>query len=174
MPRPWPASGNWPQCGASPITPSCWASITMMRGQPIRGGKGSMTDGGTRVPLIANWPGTTSRGRVADDLIDFSDFMPTLAELAAAPPPRDVRIDGRSFAARLGGRPGEPRDWVFCEHQGRRWVRNRRWKLYDDGRLFEMDADPAEKRPIAPDRETPQAAAARRKLQGALDSVTGG
>lgn len=145
--------------------------VSTMNGQPIRGGKGSMTDAGTRVPLVANWPGTTPAGRVLDDLVDFSDFMPTLAELAHAALPGGVHLDGRSFAAQLTGQPGKPRDWVFCQHQGRRWVRMRRWKLYDDGRLFDLDGDPAERRPVAADQQTPEAAAARLKLQGALDSL---
>jgi len=110
-------------------------------------------------------------GRVADDLVDFSDFMPTLAELAAAALPEGVLLDGRSFAAPLKGQPGTARDWVFCEHRGRRWVRTQRFKLYDDGRLFDMDGDPAERLAVAPDRQSPEAAAARTKLQSVLDSL---
>jgi arylsulfatase A-like enzyme len=145
--------------------------VSMMDGQPVRGGKGSMADTGTRVPLIANWPGTTPAGRVLDDLIDFSDFMPTLAELAGAGLPEGVHIDGRSFAEQLHGRPGEPRDWVFCEHRGRRWVRNQQWKLYDDGQLVDIANDPAEQHPIPADSQTPEAAAAREKLQSVFESL---
>lgn len=145
--------------------------VSMMAGQPVRGGKGSLTDAGTRVPLIANWPGTTPAGRVRDDLVDFTDFMPTLAELAGAPLPEGVPLDGRSFASQLQGRAGKPRDWVFCEHGGRHWVRTRKWKLYDDGRLFDVKSDPAEARSVALDEQTPEAAAARKRLQEALDRL---
>jgi len=133
-----------------------------------------MTDAGTRVPLIANWPGTAPAGRVLDDLIDFSDFMPTLAELAQVRLSEGVHIDGRSFAPQLHGRPSKPRQWAFCEHRGRRWVRTHRWKLYNDGRLLDMDADPREKRPLAADRQPPEAAEARKQLQAALDSLPAG
>jgi len=142
--------------------------MSMMDGRQVRGGKGKMTDDGTRVPLIANWPGTVPAGRVTDDLIDFSDFLPTLAEVAGAALPEGVYLDGRSFAEQLRGRPGKPRDWVFCEHKGKRWVRTRRWKLYDNGRLFDMQRDPTERRPIKPDREDTEAAAARQQLGRAL------
>ncbi len=114
----------------------------------IKGGKAKLTDAGTRVPLIANCPGVTPAGRTNDDLIDFSDFLPTLAELASAKLPADLPIDGRSFTAQLQGRPGRPREWVFTELGGKRWVRNKRWKLYQDGRLIDMQADSEEKNPI--------------------------
>jgi len=145
--------------------------VSMMGDEAIRGGKGSMTDAGTRVPLIANWPGTTPAGRVLDDLIDFTDFMPTLAELAGATLPDGVEIDGHSFAAQLKGQPGKPRDWVFCEHGGRRAVLTRKWKLYDDGRLFDVQRDPAEQHVIAPERQSSEAAAVREELGGVLDSL---
>ena len=147
--------------------------VSLLDGRPVRGGKGSMNDLGTRVPLIANWPGTTPAGRVLDDLVDFTDFLPTLAELAGAPLPEGLQIDGHSFAPQILGRPGKPRGWVFCEHRGRRWVRTQRWKLYDDGRLFDMEADPEEKKPVAAQTQTAEAAAARQQLQQAFDQLIG-
>jgi hypothetical protein len=48
------------------------------------------------------------------DLIDFSDFFPTLAEFADAEVPADLQIDGRSFAPQLRGEPGDPREHVYC------------------------------------------------------------
>ena len=52
----------------------------------VAGGKGTMTDAGTRVPLIAAWPGVVKPGAVCDDLIDFSDFLPTFVKLGSAKP----------------------------------------------------------------------------------------
>jgi len=145
--------------------------VSRMGQVEVRGGKGQLTDAGTRVPLIANWPGTTPAGRTCDDLIDFTDVLPTLAELAGAAPPEGMTIDGRSFAAQLQGRPGKPRERVYCEHRGRRWVRTQRWKLYDDGRLFDMQNDPTEKRPIKADHDSAETSKSRTKLQAALDSL---
>ena len=61
----------------------------------VQGGKGKTTDAGTRVPLVAYWPGVVPEGRVSDDLVDFSDFMPTLLEASGTAPPED--LDGQSF-----------------------------------------------------------------------------
>ena len=143
--------------------------ISMLGDEAVGGGKGTMTDAGTRVPLLVSWPGTTPSGRTCDDLIDFSDFLPTLAELAGAPLPNEVALDGQSFAPRLRAAPGDSRRWVFCEHKGKRWVRNHRWKLYDDGRLIDVENDPGEKNPIASESESPQAAAARAVLENAFE-----
>ncbi len=99
----------------------------------VRGGKGTMTDAGARVPLIANWPGTI-KPAVLDDLVDSSDILPTLVELAGAPaPPR--AINGRSFAPRLRGQPGNGRAWVHVQNMDQRWVRNREFHLANDSTL---------------------------------------
>ena len=123
--------------------------VSKRRGADVPGGKGSMTDGGTRVPLLASWKGAVKPGQVVDDLVDMSDYFPTFLELAGAKPPDGVRLDGRSFAPRLRGEEGKGRPWVSAERRGGRWVRTQRWKLYDDGRLFDLKADPMEKRPMA-------------------------
>ena len=137
----------------------------------VVGGKGKLTDAGTRVPLIANWPGTAPAGKVCDDLIDFSDFMPTFAELAGAKLPESVTIDGRSFGPQLRGKKGNPRKWAYCQWQGKAWARTKRWKLYRDGRLYNMQKDPLEKSPILPDNDTAGTSAVRRKLQAAFDNL---
>ena len=54
----------------------------------IQGGKGKTTDAGTRVALVAYQPGTVPSGAVCRDLVDFSDFVPTLQEIAGVPGPR--------------------------------------------------------------------------------------
>jgi arylsulfatase A len=145
--------------------------ISMMNGATVRGGKGTLTDAGCRVPLIANWPGVVPAGRVTDDLVDFTDFLPTLAQVVGTSPPGDVRLDGLSFADRLEGRPGHSRDWVFVEHSGKRFVRTQQWKIYDDGRLFDMKQDPKEAEPVVPEQQSAEAAAARKKLQNVLDGL---
>lgn len=141
--------------------------VSQLDGRSVRGGKATLTDAGTRVPLLANWPGTAPSGAVNDDLIDFSDFLPTLAELAGADLPGGVTIDGRSFAPQLRGLRGDPRRWVHTRWDGRSWVRDKRWKLYDDGRLYDMAADPLERQAVNPADETPESAAARERLGAA-------
>ncbi|MBU96794.1 MAG: arylsulfatase, partial [Dehalococcoidia bacterium] len=62
----------------------------------VCGGKGLTVDRGTHVPLICSWPGTIPSGAVTTDLIDASDFLPTILEAAEITPPDDYFIDGRS------------------------------------------------------------------------------
>jgi len=142
-------------------------------GRKVTGGKGSFTDAGTRVPLIANWPGAAPAGAVCEDLIDFSDFMPTLAQLAATSPPADRVIDGVSFAPQIMGKRGKPRGWAYCQYGSKAWIRTKKWKLYNDGSLFDAEADPAEQNPIAPGEGGPKAAAARKYLEREYDRLRG-
>ncbi len=121
-------------------------------GQNISGGKGGMTDMGTHVPFVASWPGTAPKAAVYDEPIDFTDFYITFLEAAGLKPGKNDPIDGRSFLPRLRGEPGTPRDWVLCHYQpywGKKtpgqFVRNGQFKLYRDGRFFEVPKDLGEK-----------------------------
>jgi arylsulfatase A-like enzyme len=106
-----------------------------------------------------------------DFLIDFTDLLPTLAELARAELPEGVPFDGRSFAPRLRDQAGNPREWVFCQHRGRQFVRTHQWKLYNDGRLFDLRRDRREMHPIDRAAQSPPAAAARQRLQKVLTDL---
>jgi arylsulfatase A-like enzyme len=126
---------------------------------PFRAGKGYMYEGGLRVPLIVRGPGAP-RGQVVDAALVNTDWMPTLLELAGAPPA--AGLDGVSQARLLRtGRPaGGARSFFWhlphYTNQGSRpagAVRDGRWKLvehYDDGRaeLFDLEEDAAETRDL--------------------------
>jgi arylsulfatase A-like enzyme len=150
---------------------------TEMQGCTVIGGKGTSTDAGTHVPLIANWLGTSPKGKICDDLIDFSDFFPTLAQVADAEIPENLTVDGKSFLPQIKGERAAPREWIFCHYDPRwsvwkscRFVRDKRWKLYDDGRLYDLHTDPLEKSPIRNSRDK-EIVAVRRKLQRVLDGI---
>lgn len=127
------------------------SEVSLLGDRKIKGGKAKLTDNGTRVPLIANCPGTVPAGKTNDDLIDFSDFLPTLASLTGADLPQDVTIDGQSFTPQLRGQAGDPREWVFTEWSGKAWVRDKRWKLYHRGMLHDLRHDPEERHPLPRD-----------------------
>ncbi len=114
------------------------AKLATVNGHSISGLKGTMLEGGSRVPLIVNWPGVTPAGRVNRDLTDFSDFFATIAELAGAKLPRGVVLDSHSFAPQILGKQGSPREWVYVELRGESYVRGPRFKLTGDGKLFDM------------------------------------
>lgn len=141
------------------------------RGDTLRGGKGRLTNAGTHVPLIASWPGHVPAGTVSDALIDFSDLLPTLAELADASPPPDRPIDGVSFVPQLLGSDEPHRPWIYTEWQGQRWVRTHDWKLYGDDSLYHVAEDPREHRPLAPGEGGSEAADARETLRQAFDEL---
>ncbi len=71
-------------------------------------------DAGLRVPLIVRWPGRIAAGARSDALVSVVDLLPTLLDLAGAPPVDD--LDGRSFADVLRGRASQHRDLVFGLH----------------------------------------------------------
>ena len=151
----------------------------MADGRAVRGGKGRTTDAGTRVPFIASWPGVIEAGAVSDALIDLSDFLPSLAELAGARLPGDRVIDGRSFVPVLRGEQASARDWVFTDFRPRfprfseaAFVQDRRFKLYEDGRFFDVAADVQERQPLPVESLAGDAAAARAALQAVLDRLS--
>lgn len=140
-------------------------------GRAINGHKGTMQEGGVRVPLIANWKGTTPAGGVLGDLVDFSDLLPTFVEVAGAKLPDKVPYDGRSFAAQLHGEKGTPREWVFVQ-LGRKWyVKDAGWKLNESGELFDLKDAPFVEKPVAAGEGGDEAAAARKRLQAVLERL---
>ncbi len=145
------------------------ATKATVDGRRLSGQKGSMLEGGSRVPLIVNWPGVTPAGAVNHDLTDFSDFMPTFAELAGAALPQDRIIDGQSFASQIKGQAGHPRTWVYVELNGKSYVRDTRWKLTNTGEMFDLTNAPFEEIPVPNDTTDAGAIAARRSLQQILD-----
>jgi arylsulfatase A len=140
-------------------------------GRTISGQKGTMLEGGARVPLLANWKGVAPASRVLKDLVDFSDMLPTFAEVAGAKLPQGVTIDGRSFAPQLRGKKGDPRQWIFVQ-LGRNWyVRDDGWKLNQAGELFGMKDSPFVEKLVPADSTDKLAVAARKRLQAVLDKL---
>jgi arylsulfatase A len=156
------------------------ALISTFKGRDVKGDKGRPTEAGTHVPLFAQWKGRIKAGAVNQDLIDFTDILPTLAEVAGARLPAGVTIDGRSFAPQLRGQKGRPREWIFCHYDPRwanfkpaRYAQDKQYKLYDDGALYDYRQDPLEKSPLAqtdlkPAREQSRH---RQKLRKVLDRL---
>lgn len=148
---------------------------------PVAGGKGLTIDAGVHVPMIARWVGKIKPG-LCDDLIDSTDFFPTLLEAAGAKPPAEPPLDGVSFYPQLTGSESQPRDYIFCHYDPRpgwdkdqfghsRFVRNHQYKLYDDGRLFNTRRDPLEQHPVAVSTQNPVARRVRQQFGEVLKSM---
>jgi arylsulfatase A len=148
-----------------------WADRATIHGKRLSGEKGTMLEGGSRVPMIASWPGTTPAGKTSRDLVDFSDYFTTFAALAGAKLSAGVTIDGHSFAPQLKGQKGTPREWVYVELTGRWYVRGERYKLTRSGEMFDLKNAPFEEKPVPPDTKDPAAIAARKRLQAVLDRL---
>ncbi len=144
---------------------------TSISGRTISGHKGQMLEGGSRVPLIANWKGVTPEGKLLKDLTDFSDTFVTFAEVAGAKLPKDVTLDGQSFAPQLRGQAGKPREWIYVQLGNKWYVRSQDWKLTQSGELFDMKDAPFVEKPVAADSKDAEARAGREKLQKVLDTL---
>ncbi|MBI5693598.1 MAG: sulfatase [Verrucomicrobia bacterium] len=127
---------------------------------PYRAGKGFVYQGGLRIPLLVRWPGHVPAGRVVDDPVINTDWVPTLLELIGAPPP--TGLDGVSFAGFLTGRSPAPVRrffWHFPHYNNQGGqptgaVRDGPWMLvdyYDGSRaeLYRLDTDVRETRDLA-------------------------
>jgi arylsulfatase A-like enzyme len=145
----------------------------------IRGNKGYTTEAGTHVPLMASWPATIAPDQVNENLIDFTDFLPTLLDAAQVERPQEGLIaDGLSFFPQLLGATDTVRAWVFCHYApnwgnfpDRRFVHNRAWKLYADGSFYHIAEDPEEQRQLPDEELTGETRKIRQRLQGVLERM---
>lgn len=146
----------------------------------VAGGKGLPTNAGTHVPLIVNCPGRVRVG-VENVLVDSTDFIPTVFEAGGHALLADRKLDGISFFDRLvhedstvpareaiysfyDPRPGWDKD-QFTRHVSARDVR---WKLYENGNLFDLSDDLLEKKPIVAANDTPESGKVRERLEKVL------
>lgn len=145
------------------------------KGVDYKGGKGSTTSHGTHVPLIVSWPAVMKQGRVSADLVSTTDFLPTICAAAGVKVPEGT--DGVSFLPQLKGEAGTPRDWLYTWYSPRQshdmtvleYTFDQRFKLYRTGQFYDLSTDEMEKKDIAATTLSSEAAAAKTKLQSALD-----
>ncbi|HAC92030.1 MAG TPA: hypothetical protein DCF63_15605 [Planctomycetaceae bacterium] len=142
-----------------------------VHGRPVHGKKGELNEGGCRVPLIFNWPGSTPAGRVSKDLVRLTDFFPTFTTLAGGNLPTGVTLDGHSLAPQALGQPGQPREWVYVQLRSDCYVRDARWKLTHTGDFFDMKDAPWQEIPVTTDATDAEAKTARDKLKTALHGM---
>lgn len=141
-----------------------------MNGRMVRGGKTLTTENGINSPFIVSGKGIVPTGVVSDTLIDFTDILPTFADLANAEIPENYTLDGESFAPyilneqqdgkrsyilSMGGKneaavsaQGIENKFVFRD----RVIRDKRYKLYVNAtqplsyeKLVDLHSDPEEK-----------------------------
>lgn len=148
----------------------------------LRGGKGTLHEGGTKVPFFVRWPDKLKTGVDIDRIAAHIDVLPTLIDLARIRPPREIAFDGRSLRSLLEGRIvdwpdrnlffqqsrpdrngiDEPRLFTNCA------IRSQRYRLVmsagagkdvyatpvlaNESQLFDIEKDPSERHDISSTR----------------------
>jgi arylsulfatase A len=148
-----------------------WAAKGTIGGRQLSGAKGEMLEGGAHVPLIANWPGIVPAGKVLEDMVDSTDFVPTFAALTGAKLPGDKVFDGHSILPQLLGEKGKPRDPIFIELARNWYVREANWKLNEKAELYDMSDSPFTEKLVAATADTEASKAARGRLTEALATL---
>lgn len=120
-------------------------------GERFRAGKGSLYEGGLKVPFLVRWPKGIKAASVSDHLLYYPDLMPTLAALtgAACPP-----TDGLSFAPMLLGQCDQAEHtYLYWEYMTQTAVRMDDWKAYRRQNraweLYDLSSDIEEKQNVA-------------------------
>jgi arylsulfatase A len=157
----------------------CAINITSeMKGREIKGGKASLPDNGTHVAMVAHWPAKFQQRGIQSQLVDFTDILPTLCDVAGLELD-PIKTDGYSLAPVFtSARYDSGRQWVYCHYirngfpkkpddqtkesaaikkqnnmikakTAGTFVRNHRFKLYGDGRFYDISNDVDEKQPLS-------------------------
>lgn len=147
---------------------------TVTSNHPLRSGKGSVYEGGVRVPTIIRRPGVTAPGGVSDEPVSSVDFFDTLIELAGVDKPAKLRTDGISLVPLLRDPSATLDRSALFFHYPHYYltttpvssVRVGDWKLlefYEDSRLelFNLASDPSEEENVA--KQQPERAQAMRE-----------
>lgn len=137
----------------------------------MRGMKGTVHEGGMRVPLFVRWPGHLQPGKVIQRIAAHVDLLPTIAELCGVENPKTLPLDGKSLVPLLNGESSNwPDRMIFARTSGWRsvlsfnepvvtdlhtlgkTVRTQRWRVVNEGdgwQLYDMSRDPSEKHDVA-------------------------
>ncbi|PCE66697.1 sulfatase [Sediminicola luteus] len=149
------------------------------KNHPLKAGKGSLHEGGIRVPTVFSWPGTIPQKSVNHSPISSVDFLPTFSDLAQLKLPKTQDFDGASLAPMLLGKEKTRNQDIFWHYplylkgfKGNRtlavsgtetpyWratpasaIRSGPWKLiqyFEDGsvQLFNLDTDISEQHDVS-------------------------
>lgn len=124
----------------------------------MRGQKGTVYEGGIRVPCFIRWPARLPHSKDIDRIAAHIDLFPTLLEACSVPLPKEVHLDGKSLVPLLSGTASDwpDRALFFQWHRGdepQRYnncaVLTQRYKLVNGKELYDLENDPGEQTDIA-------------------------
>jgi len=135
-------------------------------GMDLKGGKGTLTEAGTRVPFVAWWPNTIQPG-VRQEFLCLVDVLPTITHLAGIE--LDRKVDGMNLAHYLTGADGVDRDHVLINKGGGYFVRDERFRLDESGKLYDVPVTSNQARYAEKVSKNPEHEPERERLQAILD-----
>lgn len=166
-------NGPFAHAHPAPVMTAEFQDVPTTSALPLRGVKGTIYEGGIRVPLIVIWPGLTRPGAETGALALSTDYFPTFADLLGLKVPAGVSFDGVSLRPALAGGAGSRKD-IFCHfpHPQSAWtvdkvpapassLRSGDWKLIrlfganagaDRLELYHLRDDPGETRNLAAEK----------------------
>jgi len=159
------------------------AIVSTYNGANFRGGKNFTSKKGTQIPFVAYWPGVIASGQKSNTLVDYTDFLPTLADIAGIPKPANYGIlDGVSFYDNLRNTTGKNRNWVFCHWDNSpkdqkppiRYVNDQNYKLYDTlgyKNFYNVKTDVDEESPLPDNVLTPAEKSIKQKFETILQQM---
>ena len=141
---------------------------------PYRGEKGTLFEGGIRVPCLMFWPGTVPSGAVSSQVGSHLDFFPTFAALAGADI-SDRTLDGMDLSVAIRNAQGPLfQRTLFWDYSNWLAVRHGNWKYLadqqDESYLFDLAADPYEKENLI-EKQRSVSEEMRKKLDNFLSSI---
>ena len=131
----------------------------------MKGRKGSTDEGGVRSPLVVRWPARIPKGTFVKPIASVMDLLPTLADCAGISVASQKPLDGRSLKPHLLGEKVQwPDRTIMNCWKGKVSARTQRYRLGHTGQLFDMLADPGQRKDIS--KEQPKVAA---QLRGEVE-----
>lgn len=144
----------------------------------VQGGKGNTTDAGTHVPLIISWPDEIKKASKYEGLIEFCDFFPTIAEAGSQ---ETGFTDGVSFLSLLKDGKYEGRETAVVHYNpmwgpnvqryANQFARSLDYKLYQDGKFYNLKEDILEQQPIDLKKLTKDQQKVYEKLKAEIDKL---
>jgi arylsulfatase A-like enzyme len=119
---------------------------------PLKGSKGTMWEGGLRVPFLIRWPGKVPAGKVTDEFLTALEIVPTLLAATSTQAPQDTILDGFDMLPVLRGEVPSPRTEMFWQRRNDKAARVGHWKWIDSGKgkgLYDLSTDLGENHDVS-------------------------
>lgn len=154
------------------------------KGNNVNGRKNQTYKLGIQTPFTMYWPGTISKGGICNELISYTDFVPTISEIVGLPIPASYgTIHGNSFYHNLFNFDGTNREWNYIywdnspndTKQPIRFVHDTYYKLYKDTfgikTFYKIDTDRKEESPLILENLTPEQVLKFNRFEFVIDSL---